>query len=88
MTRIIIEFSDGRSLDNLVIRTDDRPEIEVLADVDRAMRLMAERGFRPTGTRTFQTWGLFGWRRMAESELHQRGPRYEGGFRTSAVHLR
>lgn len=86
--RIVIEFTNGRSFDNLVVQITNRPEDEVLAGIDRASSLMKERGFYMTGTRTFQEWTPLGWVRMTEAELHQQSPKIVGGFRTAAAFLR
>jgi len=86
--RIIIEFTNGRTFDNLVVQYANRPEDEVLAELDRSIQLMAGRSFHPTGIRTFQEWTPLGWVRMTEEELHQQNPKYVGGFRTSSAFIR
>jgi len=86
--RIIIEFTDGRSFENLVNQITGLPEDEVLAAIERGINLMKERGFYLTGTRTFQEWTPMGWIRMAEAELHTVPASITAGFRTHAAYLR
>jgi len=86
--RIVIEFTNGRTFDNLVTKITGRPDDEVLAEIDRSISLMAARGFKPTGIRTFQRWSWLGWVRMTEKEVHEQGPKTVAGFRTSAAYIR
>ena len=85
--RIVIEFTNGRGFDNLVVATSGRPEDEVLAEIQRANTLMEGRGFKMTGTRTFQEWTPYGWVRMSEEQVHEQPARIVGGFRTRSAFL-
>ena len=85
--RIVVEFTDGRRFDNLVARITGKPEDEVLADLGRGIQLMRDRGFKPTGTRTFQAWSPEGWVRMGEEEVH-RQPARIAGFAPKSAFLR